>query len=391
MLFVCELSHQVGLPGLEERVMFRKITKWKSVRSFVERTYKIAAVVLFLAGAGCSTAEKNSSEDVFRILLLSQWARTTELPSCPEGRLKPGHCKVTLFYDSFGDGNPIGRKYNIFIPSSYSGDSPIPLLFVIHGFGPSGSSLEDFESKTGMNLVAEAHHFAVVYPRGLGDGSWYGLDSWISWNVIHGFGYAWKRGLDDTGLMVAIANDISSRMNIDPNRIYAHGHSNGGMLTYLLGCERSDVFAAVAPMAGVNPISNPAWHPGACQLNRGVAINVWYGVSDGGREPGSSEGNGLCSSGVGDFCDNSWSGGFQGDLEDMKERNHCSGPLETEQIGTDPVNRCYTYKNCSDQVQVRYCDLNSGHNDMWSRAREGGFDLSEQVWMFLSGFTRDGG
>ena len=38
---------------------------------------------------------------------------------------------------------------------------------------------------------------------------------------------------------------------MDPKRIYATGHSNGGGFTYLLWLTRGDVFAAVAPSSAV--------------------------------------------------------------------------------------------------------------------------------------------
>ena len=41
--------------------------------------------------------------------------------------------------------------------------------------------------------------------------------------------------------------------NIDDDRIYATGFSNGGMFTYLLWAKRPNVFAAFAPVAGRPP------------------------------------------------------------------------------------------------------------------------------------------
>lgn len=41
--------------------------------------------------------------------------------------------------------------------------------------------------------------------------------------------------------------------NIDPDKVYAYGYSNGGMMALRLGREAGDVFAAVASVAGVDP------------------------------------------------------------------------------------------------------------------------------------------
>src|SRR5690606_9573920 len=42
---------------------------------------------------------------------------------------------------------------------------------------------------------------------------------------------------------------MKSEYKIDDKRIYATGLSNGGMMSYLLACELSDYFAAIAPVA----------------------------------------------------------------------------------------------------------------------------------------------
>jgi len=39
--------------------------------------------------------------------------------------------------------------------------------------------------------------------------------------------------------------------HLDEKRIYATGHSNGGLFTYLLWAERGDTFAALAPSAAL--------------------------------------------------------------------------------------------------------------------------------------------
>jgi len=42
---------------------------------------------------------------------------------------------------------------------------------------------------------------------------------------------------------------LKTEYKIDPKRIYAMGHSNGGQFTYLLWATRGDVFAAMGPSA----------------------------------------------------------------------------------------------------------------------------------------------
>lgn len=66
----------------------------------------------------------------------------------------------------------------------------------------------------------------------------------------------WQRFKGDQGdrdlkFFDAVMASIRKDYKIDASRIYSAGHSNGGNFTYLLWAERGDLFAAMAPSAGV--------------------------------------------------------------------------------------------------------------------------------------------
>lgn len=48
-----------------------------------------------------------------------------------------------------------------------------------------------------------------------------------------------------------VLSSLKSEYKVDDTRIYSTGHSNGGGFTYLLGEQRGEVFAALAPSAAV--------------------------------------------------------------------------------------------------------------------------------------------
>ena len=48
----------------------------------------------------------------------------------------------------------------------------------------------------------------------------------------------------------AVVADIRQRFNIDTSRMMASGFSAGGMMVWNLACDRGDLFAAYAPIAG---------------------------------------------------------------------------------------------------------------------------------------------
>ena len=51
--------------------------------------------------------------------------------------------------------------------------------------------------------------------------------------------------MDDVAFLTLLVADVAKAYAVDPNRVYAAGHSNGGIMALRLACEASDVFAAV--------------------------------------------------------------------------------------------------------------------------------------------------
>ena len=150
----------------------------------------------------------------------------------------------------FHDG--INREYIIYIPESYDGSFSVPLLLNFHGFGESAS---DFMNYADMRSLAESKTFILVYPQGSF------LEGAPHWNACPKGGDN-KSDADDFGYVESIIYEISSQYNLDMDRIYAAGYSNGGMMAYGLAHYKSDLIAAVASVSGamldcVGPTSHP--------------------------------------------------------------------------------------------------------------------------------------
>lgn len=107
------------------------------------------------------------------------------------------------------------------------------LVFVFHG---GGGNPEQIETHSGFTKLAEKVGFAVVYPNGLSK----------QWNDGRDFD---KRNSDDLAFVDAMIADLRQRYKIELKKIFATGMSSGGFMSFLLGCERSQVFAAVAPVS----------------------------------------------------------------------------------------------------------------------------------------------
>lgn len=127
------------------------------------------------------------------------------------------------------------RTYRLHLPARFDTSHGSPLVIVLHGHGESA---ENFEKYTGMSDKADAEGFIAVYPQALGDPS--------DWHTaIDGSG---RR--DDIAFVRAIIEVLSRKYHIDARRIYAAGHSNGGIMTYRLASTLSDRIAAIGVTAG---------------------------------------------------------------------------------------------------------------------------------------------
>jgi polyhydroxybutyrate depolymerase len=135
------------------------------------------------------------------------------------------------------------RFYKTHLPIGFDYQKKYPLVLVFHG-GLGNPDL--IAQQTQFSSKADSEGFIVAYPYGTGSFE-KKLLTWNTWNCC---GYANKKNINDVDFINAVLNEIKTKYNIDEKRIFATGISNGGMMCYLLACELSEEFAAVAPVAG---------------------------------------------------------------------------------------------------------------------------------------------
>ena len=136
----------------------------------------------------------------------------------------------------------VTREALMHVPSG-AAHQATPVVFVFHGHGGS------------MRQVAQANPIhqnwpeaIVVYPQGLPTA---GRLTDPTGNLN-----GWQAGPGDQGdrylkFFDAMQSSLGSDYQIDPKRIYATGHSNGGSFVYLLWAKRGDGFAALGPAAAI--------------------------------------------------------------------------------------------------------------------------------------------
>ena len=160
----------------------------------------------------------------------------------------------------------LARAYSKFIPSSYSKNSSIPLVVLLHGYGSTGAQQESYMK---FESVAEKNKFILVYPDGtidsVGRRFWNATDACCSFFSPE----------DDDAYLLSILKDMESNYSIDPKRIYFAGHSNGGFMSYRMACRHPDRIAAIASLAGAS-----FFKPTDCGATNSVSVLQVHGTKD---------------------------------------------------------------------------------------------------------------
>lgn len=155
------------------------------------------------------------------------------------------------------------RDYRLYIPAMYNGSMPVPLVLNLHGYASFAAQQEFYGD---FRPIADTANFLIVHPNGtinnLGD---------RFWNVLGGLS-----AVDDVAFLSNLIDSLRATYNIDPNRIYSTGMSNGGFMSYSLACELSNKIAAIASVTGsmITPKLN------ACDPQRPVPVMEIHGTAD---------------------------------------------------------------------------------------------------------------
>lgn len=157
------------------------------------------------------------------------------------------------------------RSYRLFVPEASSGSKAMPLVMALHG---GGGDAERLERGLGLNALATTHGFAVVYPQGV-ERSW---NDGRSSEKIN----AQRLAVDDVGFLSAVIEAVGQEIDLDPDRVYIMGISNGAMMSFRMICERAELFAAAATAIGMLPKNLEA----QCAPSRPVPLLSLMGTED---------------------------------------------------------------------------------------------------------------
>jgi len=153
----------------------------------------------------------------------------------------------------------VQRSYLLHVPPGLQ--SPAGLVINLHGAGMTG---RDQAGLTNYNAVGDRFGFVVAYPDGID----------LSWADGRGASVPDRQGVDDVGFLAALIDRLVRDFRVPPGRVFVTGMSAGAFMATRLACQRADLVAAIAPVAGTLGSGVP------CAPSRPVSVLQIHGTAD---------------------------------------------------------------------------------------------------------------
>lgn len=252
------------------------------------------------------------------------------------------------------------REYLLYIPESYDSTQNVPLLFVLHGFGGEASK---FVSEADFRTIANQNNIIVVYPQGSE------LDGWPHWNAALNSKDN-KSTVDDFGFFETLIDKLSSTYSIDSKRVYTCGYSNGGFMSFALGCFKSDRFAAVGSISGT--MLEESYNE--CTPSHPTPVIVFHGTNDNVVPYAGGEGFTPIENVL-----NYWT----------IFNKTSTTPITEEVIDNGTTIEKYRYEEGTNNTSVEHFKVING-NHVWFEMDYKGKNTEDLIWDFFSQYSIDG-
>ena len=144
------------------------------------------------------------------------------------------------FVDGSHSHSALTRQYKLYIPAGANGDS-LPLVVMLHG---CTQNADDFAAGTGMNELAKAKGFYVLYPEQSTPANPQRCWNWFKHNHQ-------ARGRGEVALLASMTMEVIKQNGIDPRRVYIAGLSAGGAMAAIVAAAYPEIYAAVGVHSGL--------------------------------------------------------------------------------------------------------------------------------------------
>ena len=262
----------------------------------------------------------------------------------------------------------ITREYMLYIPNTIKPQAP--LIFVLHGLGSTNSHIRDYSQ---MDLVANKNGFVVCYPQGTGStkNTIHTKKGSSFWNV--GYEIHKNEVVDDVSFLTSLAIYLQQEYDLDPEKTFCTGMSNGGDMSYLLGCQAPEVFKAIASITGCMM----EWIYKSCDNKSPIPVFQIHGTKD------------NITYYDGDIKNRDRWGAYLGvesTIQFWVDHNMCSKSI-IDTIGFVNNESRYIIRekflNGIDENEVWLYKVIDGGHDWVQKSLEKDFNTSEEIWKFF--------
>ena len=242
------------------------------------------------------------------------------------------------------------REYFLYVPEILPDNAP--LVFVLHGYWGQGSDMMGI-----LQEQADEHGFVICYPNGLEDN--FGTYHWnANFNES-------MTTVDDIGFLSNLAISLQEEYNLDPNKTFSCGMSNGGYMSWSLACNAPETFKAIASVTGT--MSGPDWEE--CSPSTLIPVMQISGTSD----------DVVPMDGSMQYVEEGWGGApdIYTIMDYWSDLHGCS-QNETNNFGFDYSTDVTQYFQCSSNTSFElrlYVAYGMGHS--WPQFAD------EQIWDFF--------
>jgi predicted peptidase len=190
-------------------------------------------------------------------------AKSVAVPGNPQWRAKGDQHRTYKFPAAGAD-----MPYRLYVPTTWDGESKLPLVLMLHGAGSDENRYLDSNNKQLLHL-AEQHGYILVSPLGYTPMGAYGTPLMLP--AVFGQPEAAAKQ------RAAVTPEIEKRLElsekdvlnvleivlneypVDRNAMFLMGHSMGSGGTWYLGAKYAQFWRAIAPMSG--PFVDEANYP----------------------------------------------------------------------------------------------------------------------------------
>lgn len=155
------------------------------------------------------------------------------------------------------------RSYRLYVPAIYTGATARPLILNLHGYT---SNAQQQQLYSNFMPIADTANFLMVFPNGTYSSGQRFWNAGISPFLVN-----------DIDFLSVLIDSLDLQYNIDLNRVYSTGMSNGGYMSHTLACELSNRIAAIASVTG--SIFNTQYGAN-CHVTRPVPVMQIHGTAD---------------------------------------------------------------------------------------------------------------